>query len=763
MGEGILDGIRVLDMATGIPGSVAGLLLAEAGADVVKLEGRNEAPPPFGAEHGVRTWDRSKRRVVVDFDTPTGRQDLERLLEQADVLIHELTPRRAADADLDDASLAERHPDLIVSSVLSWPANHPLAEGPVDELLAMARLGICDEQRAMRRPGPVMIRFPLGSWGAAYLAAIGIVSRLLARLDTGRGGPAHTSLVQGALVPMGMHWSRAENPSPALAMGMPKEGGGSQISLFECSDGEWIHLMKCPDQAPLMKSALEAMGDEGVKEANAAASGNSFGYPNLGANIVAFRTRTSGEWLADFWASDIPAQPALPFGEILRDGQAAENGYVAEVQDPEAGTILAPGVPLTTDPPSRIRFPRPATTTDLKEVAEDWEQGAARPSDRSEQPAVASLRWPLERLKVLDLGNYLAGPYGPMLIADLGADVVKVESTAGDAMRPTGWAFAGCQRGKRSVSLDLKDPRTRPAIEALLGWADVVHHNLRMPAARRLGLDYESVRKVNPAVVYCHTSSYGPVGPRAEWPGYDQLFQAACGWESLGAGQGNPPMWHRFGFMDHQCALASVVATLLALYRRRLTGRGSSVAASLLGAGVMTVSETYVRADGSLPPVAGLDGQQTQIEPGYGLVPVSDGWVAVACRTPEQKQALAAAAGVTSVEEAAVALGGYGRAEVVARLRSAGVPVEAVREAQRDPFFDDPDNRAAGLVAGYHSAEWGHFEQPGAMWYFGDLDTRIELAPPALGQHTLEVLTSVGLSTAEVSALVDSGTAVATA
>ncbi|HET6966465.1 MAG TPA: CoA transferase, partial [Acidimicrobiales bacterium] len=758
MSEGILDGIQVLDMARGISGSVAGLLLAEAGADVVKVEAAGDGPRPFGAEHGVRTWDRSKRRIEVDLATTGGKEALARLLARADVLIHELSPRRAADAGLDDASLAARYPGLIVSSVLSWPANHPQAEVPVDELLAMARLGLCDEQRAMRRSGPVMVRFPLGSWGAAYLAAIGIAARLLARVDTGRGGAAHTSLVQGALVPMGMHWSRAENPSPALAMGMPKEGGGSQISLFECADGEWIHLMKCPDEAPLMKSALEAMGEEGVRTANAAAGGNSFGYPNLGANAVAFRTRPSEDWLADFWSSDIPAQPALPFGQILRDEQAAANGYVAEVQDPEEGTITVPGVPLTTDPPSRIRFPRPAGTVEPERVAADWEK--SRPEWGPEpRRAATSLKWPLEGLKVLDLGNYLAGPYGPMLMADLGADVVKVESTAGDAMRPTGWAFAGCQRGKRSVALDLKDPSSRPAIEALLGWADVVHHNLRMPAARRLGLDYGTVKEINPQVVYCHTSSYGPEGPRAEWPGYDQLFQAACGWEVLGAGEGNPPMWHRFGFMDHQCALASVVATLLALYRRRLTGQGSSVAASLLGAGVMTVSETYLRPDGSVAPVAGLDGDQTHIEAGYGIIPVSDGWVAVACRTEDQRSALARAAGVPGVEGVPSALAGWTRDESLGRLRAAGVPAEPVRERQRDAFFDDPDNVAAGLVARYRSAEWGRFEQPGAMWYLGDLTTRLELAPPALGEHTFEVLTAVGLAPEEVGALIDRGAA----
>jgi crotonobetainyl-CoA:carnitine CoA-transferase CaiB-like acyl-CoA transferase len=365
----------------------------------------------------------------------------------------------------------------------------------------------------------------------------------------------------------------------------------------------------------------------------------------------------------------------------------------------------------------------------------------------------------LDGVKVLDLGSYLAGPYGPMLLADLGAEVVKVESTAGDAMRPTTWAFAGCQRGKRGVALDLKAAAARPAIDALVRWADVVHHNLRMPAATRLGIDYESLRAIKPELVYCHTSSYGPAGPRADWPGYDQLFQAQCGWEMLGAGEGNPPMWHRFGFMDHQCALASVVATLLALYHRDRTGKGQFVASSLLGAGALTASETYVGSDGVLAPFPSLDAEQTGIAPGYRIIKLRDGWIGVAARRPEQLSALCSVAGTEDAEMIAPSLLDRACDEVLAALESAGVPAEPVREQQRFPFFDDQANRAAGLVATYPQADWGKMEPPGALWYFGDLGVRLDYAPPALGEHTVEVLTEVGFSGEEIARLVAAGVA----
>jgi crotonobetainyl-CoA:carnitine CoA-transferase CaiB-like acyl-CoA transferase len=753
LSEEILSGIRVLDLSHGIAGRVAAMLLAESGADVVKVESAAQADD----SPGRLTWDRSKRSVDLDVRTGDGLERLESLLAAADVLIHEFGPTRARELGLDDEALSTRFPRLVTCSVLGWPANHPDADRPVDELLAMARLGICDEQMPMTREGPVYIRFPLGTWGAVYLAASGVVARLMVRERTGRGGAAHTSLVQGALVPMGMHWARAENPSEPLALGMPKAGRGSQATLLECADGVWVHLMKCPDGSPLMQKAFADMGELGVAAANEAAGSGQFGYPNLGANIAAMKTRPSQEWLNDFWANDIAAQPAMQFGDVLDDEQARSNGYVLDLEDPREGRITVPGMPLTLDPPQRMQRPAPDPGQHTGEVEADWAAPRTAEVAGDVQPPG---RWPLEGLKVLDLGSYLAGPYAPMLMADLGADVIKVESTTGDAMRPTGWAFAGCQRGKRGIALNLKSPDARPAIEALIKWADVVHHNMRMPAARKLGLDRETVQALNPDAVYCHTSSYGPTGPRADWPGYDQLFQAQCGWEALGAGEGNPPMWHRFGFMDHQCALSSLLATLLALFEQRRTGRTQAVAGSLLGAGALTASETFRRSDGTLAPFDRLDHDQTTRSSGQRIVRTSDGWVAIAASTPELLDAARSSVGAGTVDGIAEAVATRGSVDVLAALDAAGVPAELVRENQRDPFFDSPENRAAGLVADYPHAEWGRLLQPGGMWYFGDLGVRLELAPPALGEHTAEVLTELGFSSDEIQQLAADGVAV---
>jgi crotonobetainyl-CoA:carnitine CoA-transferase CaiB-like acyl-CoA transferase len=766
-GARILDGVRVVDCSEGIAGPVAAMMLGEAGADVIKVE------PPDGdrsrASEGFLTWNRSKRSVVLDLRSESGRDQLDHLLAEADVLIHGFGPTTAGELGLTDDELAARHPQLVTCAVLGWPAGHPSADGPIDDLLVTARLGLCDEQRG-HREGPVFLRFPFGSWCAVYLSTIGVLARLIQRQRGGAGGgPAHTSIAQGALVPTMMHWARAETPGPMFAFGLPKD---LQPSLFECADGVWVHLMRCADtDSPLMVEALADLGDDGVAEANAAFTGlNTPGYPNFGANQVAFRTHPSQQWLDDFWAHDIPAQAAAPYGAILADEQARRNGYVTEVVDPGHGRIVQAGTPFSTVPPSRVTRPAPALgehTEEVLEAATAWptDSAAARPTDGadpSDPSASEPVRSPLQGLKVLDFGNFLAGPLGPMLLADLGADVVKVEAATGDQMRPVQRVFASCQRGKRGVALDLKSPAARPALEALVRWADVVHHNLRMPAARRLGLDYDSMRAINPEVVYCHASSYGPEGERADWPGYDQLFQAAAGWEVLGGGEGNDPMWFRFGFMDHLCAMASVVATLLAVWHRDRTGRGQRVTGSLLGGGVLTNSETFLK-DGDLAvSAAPLDHEQMGLSPGYRLYPLADGWIALCARDDAELAAACSALGAAGPDDIGARLAGRRCEDALGDLGAHGVPCEPVGLDQGEPFLDDKLYRALGLVTSYPHAEWGRLEQVGALWSLGDLHVSLDRAPPALGEHTREVLSEVGLDGAHISELLSQSVAVET-
>ena len=736
---GVLDGVRIVEMADGIAGPVATMLLAAAGADVIKVE------PQAGASTrgtpGFATWNRGKRSVVLDIEEPDGRARMEQLLAGADALVHDLLPGDAARLSLDDGALATRHPALVVCGITGYPIGHPDDELPASDTLVLARSGLFDEQAPVARDGPTFLRMPLGSWGAVYLAAAGVLARLLARERTGVGGPAHTSLLQGALVTMTMHWARAAEPTPAFAIGMPKDPAAFPPitpTLFECGDGTWIHLMGSPHVTPLMQSALAELGPDGVVAANDAGPRGTR-FPDFGAYVVAFKGHDSVRWLEELWAHDVPAQAVVPMGALFRDDQANANGYVVTVDDPDFGTVRQAGLPFTTASPSSAAVrPAPKLGAHTDEVLAE-ERRPVRVQ------AGTSLRWPLEGLKVLDLGAYLAGPIAPMMLADLGADVIKVEPPGGDMMRFVERTFAGCQRGKRDIVLDLKNPAAPSVLHRLVAWADVVHHNLRLPAARKLGLGYDSLRAVNPALVYCHVSSYGPLGPRADWPGFDQLFQASSGWELEGAGAGNPPMWHRFGMMDHQAGMASLVATLLGLHHRARTGEGQLVTASLLGASLLTTSETLELPDGSLAPYAVLDHEQVGVGPGRRIIERDDGWIAVDVASDDQLGVLTDA------------LRGKTVADALRLLHANGVPSTEVRLDQMDAFFDDDATWSSGLATRYPHARYGMVEQVGSLWSFGDLSARLDRASPEIGQHSREVLTEVGFVDSEIDALIDAG------
>jgi crotonobetainyl-CoA:carnitine CoA-transferase CaiB-like acyl-CoA transferase len=747
MNEPILQGLRVIDMGVGLAAPVAAMMLAEAGADVIKVE--SPLGDPGRSSSGSATWNRSKRSVVLDLDAAADRAALSALLEGADVLIHSFTPSQALRHGLDAVELAARYPHLVIAPITAYASGHADDDRRGYDNTVLARIGVTDEQVG-HRPGPMFIRFPLASWGATYLSVIAVLARLFDRHRSQRGGVASTSLQQGALVPLTMHWARAERPSPAFAHGMPKEMGAS---IFECSDGVSIHVMRPPENTPLMQQVFLEMGGPSVIDAlrsdpdTLSPLERVFTY--YWANKAAFALRPSQEWLEHLWSHDIPVQPARPLGSLFFDEQAIACANVVTVDDPVRGRVLQAGQAFVTEPAPCVTSAEPSLGQHTAEVL-----GEPKIESRAMVPEVPRT-WPLQGVRVVDFGSFLAGPMSPMLLADLGADVIKVEMLDGDAMRFVERVFAGCQRGKRSIALDLKNPDSRPVLEALIGWADVVHHNIRVPAARKLGLDEESVRAINPQAIFCHVSSYGATGPRADWPGFDQLFQASSGWEFEGAGEGNPPMWHRFGMMDHQGALASTVAVLLALLARDRDGAGQAVSASLLAASLLTTSETFVAADGSLAPTDRLDAGQTGLGPGYRMYQANDGWVMVAAVDPTTRAAMRSALGAQVDGDLEHCFADLTATDAVDRLTRAGIIAEVCATDAMDAFFDDERNVEIGLVARYEHPDYGLLEQIGALWNMADRAARLDQAPPTLGQHTVELLGELGFDAATVARLLD--------
>jgi crotonobetainyl-CoA:carnitine CoA-transferase CaiB-like acyl-CoA transferase len=460
--------------------------------------------------------------------------------------------------------------------------------------------------------------------------------------------------------------------------------------------------------------------------------------------------------------------------EALDDEQVINNGMSVEVTDPVHGVIRQAGISfrLHGAPAPAVQGPQPALGEHTEQVL--GALSGAEPRARAVRAARRPLAHALEGIKVLDMGNFLAGPFGPMLLGDLGATVYKLESPEGDQMRAVTQPFNGCQRGKLDIAADLKTPDGLEIAHRLIKAVDIVHHNMRPGVAERLGVDYETARKLNPSVIYCHTTMWGNDGPRATWPGFDQLAQSSCGLEMELGGEGNPPNWYRFGMCDQGCAVQSALAVLMALYWRERTGEGQMVDSSIVNAGVHFNTDAWIGPEGwSHRPRS--DKEQTGLGPLYRLYRTSDGWIAVACLGETHWNALAHAvpglradprfADADSRRLNAVALAGALSAFFAGQtakaafecLDAAGVPVEISDPDMGSTWFDQPDLVAAGLVADYPHPRYGRFRQFGQLINFSDTPGRISGPPPLLGQHSHQVLGELGYSLDEIQTLRDKG------
>jgi crotonobetainyl-CoA:carnitine CoA-transferase CaiB-like acyl-CoA transferase len=372
----------------------------------------------------------------------------------------------------------------------------------------------------------------------------------------------------------------------------------------------------------------------------------------------------------------------------------------------------------------------------------------------------------LEGVVVVDFGQYLAGPFGPMILGDLGADVIKVEPVTGDGMRMVNQPFFGCSRGKRDIALNVKHERGKQIALELIGRADIVHHNMTAGVAKRLGIAYEDARRVNPDVVYCNTWAYGLEGPLAHFGGLDPLFQAAAGleYEAGPVRAGNAPLYIRFGMTDTANAMLSVIGCLTALYHQRRTGEGQDLWTSLLDGASMLSSDAFL-ADGVAVPRPQLDADQCGIDACYRLYRTNDGWIQIAAVTDAHFAALCDALGVPELVEDERFAGAAARARHRQQLEAllapkfatrtavvwsralddAGVPNEVARETNAgETVLFDADNERLGLVAEYDHPIVGRMRQFGTLIDFSETPGRIAGPPPLVGQHTKEILAWLG-------------------
>jgi crotonobetainyl-CoA:carnitine CoA-transferase CaiB-like acyl-CoA transferase len=739
------------DLGLGLAGGVPGMILAGLGASVVRVTGTVAVPIDAGLSWS-RAWHRDKRLVATDDPG-----EVLALLRDADVALAYGPEDLVEGRGLGYRDLRGPNPALVYARCR--PSR--TSAGTIEDfgLLVEARSGFCT-QLAGHRPGPVFadVRAPGG--GTALLLLTSVLALLGRRARTGAGGWAETSLYDGMLATLGCMIGRSERAAPEIE-GYWEKGSTFPNFLYRCADGELIQVWF--GGKGMYGKLIEVLGDE--PSAGGYYSDQMTGQ--LGARAARwtsfFAARPLGDWIRLLREAGVACEPVLGPGELLADPHLAETGLAVRRQAGRHREVLL-GSPVTVRPLGG----RPLRRSPVPSPAPNEPSSPPRPSSPG-------------RLKVVDFSAFVAGPLAAQVLADLGADVIKVEPPEGEAMRAAAYAVAACQRGKRSLALDIGAPQARPVVERLLASADIVLHNFRVGVAERLGIGEDTVARLNPDAVYCHATAFGDTGPRAAFPANDALMQAVTGFERAVGGAGNDPLAATWIPIDVAGGWVAAAGLLAGLYARAAGRRGQYVSTSLLGAGLLLHSGVFQR-DGEVVPGPGLDAAQAGYGPGYRIyAAAADRWLALVLpdeaawrrlrSLPEMASLPAAYAPLRGFRDGALD-GAARRAETVleaafatapaaawaARLRALGLLAELIEPLDRDGFrravLDDPVNRQLGRVVSYPTADWGRFEQIGPLLRCGpEGEGQPRLMLPGVGEHTVEILGELGFTAAETDAL----------
>ena len=805
--SGVLDGLRVLDLSWGIAGPMATMLLADHGAEVTKIE-----PPggdPFRDQLGYHAWNRGKRSAVLDLKDAGDLEAFRKLAAQADVLVESFRPGVTERLGIDHATLSEANPRLVYCSITGYGRDNSHADRPGYDALVAARAGLhweltgrmggsaiqaagkepfapdyevpWDARQGPPREGPVFpaSRFP--SLGAAYSAALGISAALRAREVTGRGQWVETSLYQGALCAGVMAFGVAENLDAQHFLTWISDFR-SPKGLFECSDGRWVHAWPPPPRFILGAGegdALDPGADLSVRE-----DPDRIGlgpeellvlhhYWQPMADTV--RKFSADEWTQAGADADVCIQKIRSPEEGLADPLLVADGCVTDLADPELGDIRAVGVTYKLgNSPGEIGAGQAPVGRDTEAVRAEAERAAPQsPSDTG----AALPGGPLEGIRVLDFGLAVAGPYGAQVLSDLGAEVIKVNALHDWYWHSNQIAMC-CNRGKRSIAVNLKHPDAKAAIEKLVASADVIIHNMRYGAAVKLGIDYESLREKHPKLVYCHTRGFER-GPRENLPGNDQTGACLAGveWEDGGCGRGGRPLWALTNMGDTGNGFLAGIAICQALYEREKTGKGQWVDTAIVNAQLLNASHTVARADGSGFDRPMTDAMGLGFSAGVRLYETSEGWLCLSLATDAHWQALGKALALDELG----AGGRYGSAEArkagdeeiakliehalskrsaadwFAVLDAAGVPCEISAEQAGIELWKSAEALEKQWIVKYPHPVVEEIGQVGLAVSLSDTPSRIQGRPFLVGEDTRAILAELGYDGAAIDALFEAG------
>jgi crotonobetainyl-CoA:carnitine CoA-transferase CaiB-like acyl-CoA transferase len=658
----MLGGIRVVD-CTGPLGWLAGRLLADLGADVIKVE------PPGAALDGAhwRALNVNKTLVRADAALEGGRAQIERLLEGADLLI--ATPRSRE--ELDCARLAARYPRLIVVAITPFGLEGPKAQWQGSDIEIMAASG------AMSLAGepdgaPMRVSAPQSPGWAGAQAAVGALTALVARERTGRGQLVDVS-AQAAVITALSHAPAFFDingivPSRAGIYITGRSVTGANYRVFwPCRDGfvnfilyggtagrrtneqlvAWMRE-RAIDPGPLGAIDWARFTPTGATQAEVDAMEAPI------ARLIAGLTKR--EFLEGAHARRMLGYPVSSVADIAADPQLEARSFWQDVSAPDGRKERHCGAFVVVDGKRPALRSRPS------------ERAASKPDARPAKTRAGAL----EGVRVIEFGGYAAGPHIGKILANFGATVLHVESFA----RPDGFrlqyppykdgkpginaggCFALFNDSKYGITVDLKKPAGIALARRLVDWGDIVIENMLPGVMERLGLGYQALRASNPDLIMLSSCNMGQTGPRAQTPGFGSQLSALAGLCGLTGEASGPPMLLYGPYIDFIASTMGAAAALAALERRARTGAGSYLDLSQYECGLLFLAGPLLdyHLNGRIAERCGNDDPDAAP---HGVYPCANGgWLALSCWSDDEFVRLGGAIGQPQLGSAHAGLAG---------------------------------------------------------------------------------------------------------
>jgi crotonobetainyl-CoA:carnitine CoA-transferase CaiB-like acyl-CoA transferase len=781
--RGALEGLRVLDL-TDETGRLAGRLLAETGADVIRLRRGVPGPPMKGVagdRGGLLDWwfDLGTRRIEIDLDDEGCRRQLRTLVERAHVFIETEPPGRLARLGLDFDDLRALNPRLVHVSLTPFGRRGPRAGWQVSDLVASALGGPLSISGTPDEPlnGYGRQSFNIGGFFAAICALAGVH----AARETGQGRHFDLSLhqsVASCTEQLLMYWFFRH--TIFFPGGIAKRQAALHwTGLFDvvpCRDG---HVMMTPSPNP--RNLFDWLIEDGMagEFADAAPTTVAEALPRAAEIMATLRawakTKSVGPLFEEAQRRRIPLGEVMSIAEAARSPQHEARGFFRAVAW-DGAALRVPG-PLfrLSDTPAPPPAPPPAVANSADSVLASWprERGGAGAAASASAP-----RKPLGGVRILDFSWVLAGPMATRVLADLGADVVKLQTEErSQGVNHNDFPyFLMWNRNKRSATLNMKHPRAVETFRRLVERSDVVIDNFSPGVLDRWGVGYAQASKWNPRIIYVSLPGCGRDGPWRDFVTFAPTIQALSGLTYLTNPEGRHDIGFGFALMDHFGGLAGALAILAALEARRRTGLGQDVDISQVEVGVHLLGPTfsdYLNNGREAEPIGNRDAFEDHVP--NEVYRCGDGeWLAITARSDAEWQTLCAMIGDARLadDEGLQTVAGRRRerrrvderlgawaAGQTARgamqlLQGRGVPAGKVQNARDLVEEDEQLAFRRWLVEVEHGSHGRQtIDRFPAEVTPGALDPYA--GAPTFGQHTLEVYEELaGMSVEEIAAAI---------